>query len=61
MSPNSAELSKFKVLIIILTAQQFQRYLKDNDFKDIFGMSLEEYDLLPQWKRLRLKKSVNLF
>lgn len=38
-----------------------ERYLNESDFKDIFGMSLEEYDLLPQWKRLRLKKSVNLF
>lgn len=38
-----------------------ERYLTDSDFEDIFGMTLEEYDTLPQWKRLRLKKSVKLF
>lgn len=40
---------------------KFQRYLKDDDFLELFGMTLSDYDALPRWKQLRAKKMVKLF
>ncbi|XP_065183499.1 gelsolin, cytoplasmic-like [Sycon ciliatum] len=36
-------------------------YLEDSEFEKVFGMSLSEYDKLPQWKRSNLKKKCGLF
>jgi len=36
-------------------------YLSDNDFKKIFGMPRDAYNNLPQWKKVELKKKVQLF
>lgn len=36
-------------------------YLNDEDFQQIFAMSYEQFDVLPRWKKLDLKKKVGLF
>ncbi|KAL5262308.1 hypothetical protein ACHWQZ_G007886 [Mnemiopsis leidyi] len=38
-----------------------ERYLTDDDFLELFGMTLSDYDALPRWKQLRAKKMVKLF
>lgn len=40
---------------------QREKHLSDSDFSEVFGMSKEEYDGLPQWKQLKLKKAIGLF
>ena len=36
-------------------------YLEAEDFKSALGVSLEEYDSMPQWKKDTLKKKALLF
>lgn len=36
-------------------------YLNDEDFVRIFSMSYDQFDALPRWKKLDLKKKVGLF
>ncbi|XP_063673911.1 advillin-like isoform X3 [Bolinopsis microptera] len=38
-----------------------ERYLDDDDFLELFGMTLADYEALPRWKQLRAKKMVKLF
>ncbi|CAG0906116.1 unnamed protein product [Darwinula stevensoni] len=36
-------------------------YLREEDFKRAFGMGMEDFETLPNWKRQQLKKSAGLF
>lgn len=38
-----------------------ERFLSDEHFKGIFRISKKEFQKLPQWRRLEMKKIVNLF
>ena len=38
-----------------------ERYLDDDDFLELFGMTFADYEALPRWKQLRAKKMVKLF
>ncbi|RDD41012.1 Advillin [Trichoplax sp. H2] len=38
-----------------------EKHLSDEEFHEVFGMSAAEYENLPQWKRVNLKKAKNLF
>ncbi|XP_020792604.1 advillin [Boleophthalmus pectinirostris] len=38
-----------------------EKHLSDADFSELFGMTKEEYDAIPQWKQLKLKKEKGLF
>ncbi|XP_050978924.1 advillin [Labeo rohita] len=38
-----------------------ERYLSDQDFQAILGISREEFDSLPQWKQKTIKKEKGLF
>jgi hypothetical protein len=33
-------------------------YLKDSDFEEMFKMSKAQYEAMPKWKALQLKKQV---
>lgn len=39
----------------------FQRHLSPEEFREVFGMSMEEFDRLALWKRNDLKKKALLF
>ncbi|XP_073731888.1 advillin isoform X1 [Misgurnus anguillicaudatus] len=38
-----------------------ERYLSDQDFQAIFGMSKEEFNIMPQWKQGNVKKQKGFF
>lgn len=38
-----------------------EKHLSDSDFSDFFGMTKDEYNNLPGWKQLKLKKDKGLF
>lgn len=38
-----------------------EEYLSEQEFRDVFHMTYQEYLDLPQWKRIRLKKDTDLF
>merc|ERR1712203_441674 len=38
-----------------------EEYLKDEEFERIFGMTHEEFNAMPKWRRDRKKKEVGLF
>lgn len=38
-----------------------QRHLSPEEFQEVFGMSMEEFDRLALWKRNDLKKKALLF
>lgn len=38
-----------------------QQYLSADEFKKVFNMTKEEYNALPGWKRLPMRKTANLF
>jgi len=38
-----------------------ERWLSPEDFKSTFGMDLQAWDILPQWKRTQMKKQKALF
>ncbi|XP_051525899.1 dematin-like [Myxocyprinus asiaticus] len=40
---------------------RLERHLSPEDFQNVFGMSIEEFDHLSLWKRNDLKKKVSLF
>ncbi|XP_030632898.1 dematin isoform X2 [Chanos chanos] len=40
---------------------RLERHLAPEDFQNLFGMSIEEFDRLSLWKRNELKKRVSLF
>ncbi|XP_077080033.1 dematin-like [Siphateles boraxobius] len=40
---------------------RLERYLSTEEFQNVFGMSIEEFDRLSLWKRNDLKKKVSLF
>ncbi|XP_028332170.1 actin-binding LIM protein 1-like isoform X3 [Gouania willdenowi] len=40
---------------------RLERHLSPDSFFDIFGMSVQEFDKLPLWKRNDMKRKVNLF
>ncbi|KAM4615832.1 dematin-like [Polymixia lowei] len=40
---------------------RLERHLSPGDFFSLFGMPIEEFDRLSQWKRNNLKKEVSLF
>ncbi|XP_065051473.1 villin-1-like isoform X2 [Rhopilema esculentum] len=40
---------------------QKEFYLSPEDFKKVFGMTVTEYEKLPQWKRSNLKRKVDLY
>lgn len=37
------------------------KYLREKEFKDIFGMSKATFEQLPSWKQLPLRRKHNLF
>lgn len=39
----------------------FQRHLAPEEFEQVFGMPMAEFDRLSLWKRNELKKKVSLF
>lgn len=39
----------------------FQRHLSPEEFHNVFGMTIEEFDRLALWKRNDLKKKALLF
>ncbi|XP_055746518.1 supervillin-like isoform X5 [Salvelinus fontinalis] len=41
--------------------QRLEIYLSDNDFQTILKMKRDEYDSLPNWKQISLKKSKGLY
>lgn len=41
--------------------EKLQLYLNDEEFLRIFSMAYEEFEGLPKWKKLDLKKKVGLF
>lgn len=45
----------------ILTLYFFQTYLTDEEFREVFTMSREEFYKLPAWKQVSRKKEVLLF
>jgi advillin len=38
-----------------------EMYLSDEDFKEVFGMTKDEYMKYPEWKRISMKKEHDLF
>lgn len=44
-----------------VTKLNLQTYLTEEDFQDVFGISVHEYKALPKWKQDNLKKKVNLY
>ncbi|KAJ1213989.1 hypothetical protein NDU88_001617 [Pleurodeles waltl] len=40
---------------------RLERHLSPEEFKDVFGMTIEEFDRLALWKRNDLKKKALLF
>jgi len=38
-----------------------EQYLSDEDFKKVFGLTKEKFNLLPKWKKQAKKKEVYLF
>jgi len=38
-----------------------ERYLTDEEFQTVFGMSLPEFDKVPKWKQQNLKKAKDVF
>ena len=50
-------------MMVILITPSFcsQRYLTDQDFEAVFGMSRSDYLNMRPWKQLDLKKKVGLF
>jgi hypothetical protein len=38
-----------------------EKYLADQDFNKLFGVSREEFDSFPEWKKTQLKQNVGLF
>lgn len=38
-----------------------QRHLSPEDFQQVFGMTLEQFDRLALWKKNELKKAARLF
>lgn len=38
-----------------------EQYLSPEDFEDAFGMKKEEFQVLPKWKRDKLKRELHLF
>lgn len=41
--------------------KHLERYLNETNFEQIFQCSKEEYEKLPRWKQISLKKAANLF
>ena len=42
-------------------AAKLEMYLTDDDFQKVFALSVDEFQGLPQWKRIQKKKDVSLF
>ncbi|XP_048474434.1 dematin isoform X3 [Rhincodon typus] len=40
---------------------RLERHLSPEEFQEVFGMTIMEFDKLPQWKRTELKKKARLF
>lgn len=40
---------------------RLERHLAPEVFRDIFGMSIQEFDKLPLWRRNDMKKKARLF
>ncbi|XP_038641650.1 dematin isoform X2 [Scyliorhinus canicula] len=40
---------------------QLERHLTPEEFQEVFGMTIKEFDKLPQWRRTELKKKACLF
>ncbi|GCC20765.1 hypothetical protein chiPu_0019332 [Chiloscyllium punctatum] len=40
---------------------RLERHLSPEEFQEVFGMTIKEFDKLPQWKRTDLKKKACLF
>ncbi|CAL8357428.1 unnamed protein product [Boreogadus saida] len=40
---------------------RLERHLAPDTFFDIFGMEIQEFDMLPLWKRNDMKKKAKLF
>jgi len=40
---------------------KLEAFLLSEEFPSVFGITEEEFDKLPQWKQVGLKKSANLF
>lgn len=41
--------------------QHLERHLSDDEFKQLFGVSLKEFYQMPYWKRVDMKKMAKLF
>lgn len=44
-----------------LSPPTFQRHLSQEEFYQVFGMTISEFDRLALWKRNELKKQARLF
>ena len=38
-----------------------EKYLRANDFKDVLGMTKQEFNSLPKWKQTKAKRAAHLF
>lgn len=52
---------KYSYIYSIATVILLQTYLTEEDFQEVFGISVFEYKALPKWKQDNLKKKVDLY
>ena len=50
-----------KLLSSLLMQYFLQTYLTEEDFLEVFGISVHDYKAMPKWKQDNLKKKVDLF
>lgn len=41
--------------------ERLERHLSPEEFQAVFGMTIDKFNELPEWKRVDLKKRVKLF
>lgn len=46
---------------MVSKVHNLQMYLTDEDFLEVFGISVHDYKAMPKWKQENLKKKVGLF
>lgn len=49
------------MVIFILSLFYFQMHLTHDDFVNVFRLTHAEFQLLPKWKQIELKKQYKLF
>lgn len=40
---------------------KLEAYLEEDEFEDVLGMTKEEFNTLPSWKQVNIKKEAGLF